>query len=54
MHHPTPGNLNQSMAQISVGGSSVASSTAPQYADSNYAKSYFDEIQQMFVSHEFK
>ena len=47
-------HLNQSMAQMSVGGSSVASSSAPQYADVPYAKSYFDEIQTMFVSHDFK
>lgn len=48
-------HLNQSMAQMSVGGgSSVASSSAPQYADIPYAKTYFDEIQQMFVSHDFK
>jgi hypothetical protein len=41
--HPQ-GHLNQSMAQMSIGGSSVASSSAPQYADITYAKTYFDEI----------
>ena len=51
--HPQ-GHLNQSMAQMSVGGSSVASSSAPQYADMDYARNYFTEIQQMFVSHDFK
>ena len=43
--------LNQS--NISGGTTSVASS-APQFVDLQYAKSYFDEIQQMFVSPDFK
>lgn len=46
--------LNQSMSQVSMGTGSVASSTAPQYADMQYAKAYFDEIQAMFVSPDFK
>lgn len=46
--------LNQSMSQISMGTGSVASSSAPQFADMQYAKAYFDEIQAMFVSPDFK
>jgi hypothetical protein len=45
--------LNQSMSQVSAT-ASVASSTAPQFADMPYAKAYFDEIQAMFVSPDFK
>ena len=44
--------LNQSV--MSIGTGSVASSTAPQFADLAYAKAYFDEIQAMFVSPDFK
>ena len=44
--------MNQS--QISASGSSLASSSAPQLVDVEYAKVYFTEIQQMFVSPEFK
>lgn len=44
--------LNQS--QISATNTSVASSTAPQFVDAQYAKNYFDEVQQMFVSPDFK
>ena len=55
---PTPQQqqaiLNQSVSQISMGTASVASSTAPQFADLPYAKAYFDEIQAMFVSPDFK
>lgn len=49
-------NQNQSMnqSQISASGSSLASSSAPQLVDVEYAKVYFTEIQQMFVSPEFK
>jgi len=42
--------LNQSQ----MTSNSAASSTNPQYADINYAQLYFQEIQQMFVSPEFK
>lgn len=46
---------NQSMqSQVSAGSSSLASSTAPQLVDLEYAKVYYQEIQQMFVSQDFK
>lgn len=32
----------------------MTSSTAPQFADIQYAKEYFDEIQRMFISPDFK
>lgn len=46
--------MNQSISQASAGAASAASSSAPQYADMSYAKAYFDEIQAMFMSTEFK
>jgi hypothetical protein len=42
------------MNQSQVTANSAVSSTNPQYADQFYAKTYFDEIQQMFMSPEFK
>lgn len=36
------------------GAQSVASSSTPQHADAKYAQDYFNEIQQMFMSAEFK
>lgn len=50
MPQPVPTAMNQSR----VTANSAASSTNPQYADLLYAKTYFDEIQQMFVSQDFK
>jgi extradiol dioxygenase family protein len=41
-------------SQVSAGTSSITSSTAPQLVDLDYAKQYYQEIQQMFVSQEFK
>jgi len=41
--------LNQSMSQASM-----SSSTAPQNVDMAYAKDYYNEIQNMFISVEFK
>jgi len=42
------------MSQVSGGASSMASSTAPQNVDITYARSYFNEVQHMFLSQEFK
>lgn len=48
---PPPNQLvNQSM----VSSASSISTTAPQFVDNIYAKAYFDEIQNMFISPEFK
>ena len=48
---PPPNQLvNQSM----VSSASSVSTTAPQFVDHIYAKAYFDEIQNMFMSPEFK
>ena len=47
---PAPNMLNQSQ----VTANSAASSTNPQYADLHYSRVYFAEIQQMFMSSEFK
>ena len=41
-------------SQVSAGTSSITSPTAPQLVDLDYAKQYYQEIQQMFVSQEFK
>jgi hypothetical protein len=45
--------MNNSMSAAS-GTGSMASSSNPQYVDAMYAKTYFEEIQAMFVSQEFK
>lgn len=42
------------MNQSIVSNASQASTTAPQFVDFHYAKAYFDEIQQMFMSPDFK
>lgn len=55
MNHAKAQLLNQNVAaQSASGASSVASSSAPQLVDVEYAKSYYSEIQRMFVSGEFK
>ena len=45
---------NQMVNQSMVSSTSSVSTTAPQFVDHLYAKQYFEEIQNMFMSPEFK
>jgi extradiol dioxygenase family protein len=44
----------QNMLNQSMNSSVNSASTAPQHADSDYARKYYAEIHTMFTSHEFK